>query len=89
MQPWMIGTAITLAIFLFGHLGAAIWFASRVSTEMRTMGEDLKALNVDVRLIGTQNQRISVLEQRILTLEEDARETRKELRSQEFGGKRG
>ena len=87
MQPWMIGAAITIALFLFGHLAGAIWFASRVSTEMRTLAEDLKALNVDVRLIATQNQRIGVLEQRILTLEEDARQTRNDVRALE--GKRG
>ena len=59
----------------------AIWFASRVSTEMRALVADLQQLTADVRSIATQNQRIGVLEQRILTLEEDSRDTRQQVRT--------
>jgi hypothetical protein len=81
MQPWIIGALVTIGLFLIGHLGGAIWFASRVSTEMRALVADLQKLTGDVRAIATQNQQIAVLDRRILTLEEDCRETRAALRS--------
>ena len=81
LQPWMIGTLVTISVFLLGHLGAAIWFASRVSAEIRGLVEDLKTLSAEVRTLTEQNQRIAVLDQRVLTLERDAREIREQLRA--------
>lgn len=64
----MIGVAITLLVFMIGHLGGAIWFASRVNTQMQNMTDDIKQIVSDLRLANAQSERIAVLESRVADL---------------------
>lgn len=65
--------------FLIVHLCAAIWFASRVNTEMREMRRAMVNLEVDVRGLLTFDKRIAVLEERVQRNEQDIREAWKLL----------
>ncbi len=69
-----IGAAISIGIFLLTHLGVAIWFASKVKTELVHIREDVTEAAEAIKQMATMNTRISVLEQRMNRVESDIRE---------------
>jgi len=80
-----VDVVVTIAIFMLVHLGAAIWFASRVNTQITEMGKVLGALALDVKAITTQDVRIAVLDQRVVACETRIRETRDMIVGQRHG----
>ena len=72
-----IGSVIVVAIFLLSQLGVAIWFFSKMSTEVRSMSTVIKEMAIDFKAVAEMNTRVTVLEQRMTRAETDMRETLK------------
>jgi hypothetical protein len=81
MGPETTGAIVAIAIFLVGHLGVAIWFASSVSGQLKQLTRDMRDTVMEVKAIAKDATRISVLEQRVVTLEADMREARLSVRT--------
>lgn len=69
MAVWQVTITVTIALFLAGHLGAAIWFASGMKVRVDQMTDDLRQLTAEVRALVANEVRMGVMEQRITELE--------------------
>lgn len=67
---------VALLLFMLGHLGGAIWFASSIKTQVKGLTDLVKTLGADIKLLGGQDVRIALLDQRMIYFEQRLRETR-------------
>ena len=61
----MVAIIITVVLFLIVHLGAAIWFASRVNTQVCNITETLQRMENDIRALLVYDGKIKVIEERM------------------------
>jgi len=73
----MVGAIVVLAVFLVGHLGGAIWVASKMHEQVKQVVRSLGLLSSDVRVLLAQDSRVAVLDSRVRGLEESVRELRR------------
>ena len=84
MEKMQIEIWLPVVLFLTGHLGAAIWFASTLRTQikfamddLKRLTEDVKELTADIKKLAGFEARIAVSEARFISLEEQIREIRR------------
>jgi len=65
----MVALWVSVAVFLAGHLGVAIWFGSRVAEQLRRVLSDVDSLARDVKLLAHHDVRLEHLEARVFDLE--------------------
>jgi hypothetical protein len=61
----MTAVNVTIFCFLVLHLGAAIWFASRVNTQVGEISRVLGHMESDIRILLMYDGKIQVLEERM------------------------
>lgn len=84
MEKLTLEIWVPVVVFLIGHLGAAIWFASGLRGQIKYAMDDLKRLTEDVRELTADikklagfEARIAVGEARFTSIEEQIREIRR------------
>jgi small-conductance mechanosensitive channel len=66
---YFVGAFVTMLLFCVGHLGMAIWFASKINNQMTNIAIDVGELTKDSKLFMMTQAKIEYFERRLNALE--------------------
>lgn len=66
---YVVGAFVTILLFCAGHLGMAIWFASKINSQITNIANDVGELTRDSKEFVKTQAKLEYFERRLTALE--------------------